>query len=114
MTTIDHIAQVLTNLEAAELQNTRLRAENAALRDALENARDGIKSCYGGMGPGSTIWGNTQYDQAYSNAITAALTAFDHATAALSPQDANPAPNPPETPAESATGHGSAGNGGAS
>ena len=40
MTTIDHIAQVLTNLEAAELQNTRLRAENAKLREALDDAGD--------------------------------------------------------------------------
>ena len=36
MTTIDHIAQVLTALEAAELQNARLRADNAKLRSALE------------------------------------------------------------------------------
>ena len=36
MTTIDHIAQVLTNLEAAELQNARFRAENAELRTALD------------------------------------------------------------------------------
>ena len=38
MTTIDHIAQVLTDLEAAELQNTRLRAENADLRAALRES----------------------------------------------------------------------------
>ena len=36
MTTIDHIAQVLTNLEAAELQNASLRDANAELRAALE------------------------------------------------------------------------------
>ena len=34
MTTIDHIAQVLTNLEAAELQNASLRDANAELRAA--------------------------------------------------------------------------------
>jgi len=78
------ICQLVAARDCQATRIAELEADRDRLRAALANARNGIKNCYGGMGPASTIWGNTQYDKAYANAITAALSAFDLATAALS------------------------------
>jgi len=45
----------------------------------LAEARNRIVSKFGGMGQGSTIWGNTQWDKGYAAAITAVLADFDNA-----------------------------------
>ena len=76
----------------------RLRAENAKLREALENIVNVI-------GPGTC------------NACKCEGCAWETgeairlAKAILGPQDAKQGVNPPETPVERATGHGSAGDG---
>lgn len=46
-------------------------------RELLERLRVAINHVFGGMGSGSTIWGNTQWDKGYSAGVLAALTAFD-------------------------------------
>jgi len=82
-----------------EAQRDRLRGALASLRGQVEGEieiyleRDGAKA-------------SDKY-AVYMQGL------LDNADAALSLQDANPAPKPPEKPAERATGHGSAGKGGA-
>ena len=81
-----------------EAQRDRLRGALASLRGQVEGEieiyleRDGAKA-------------SDKY-AVYMQGL------LDKADAALGPQDANPAPNPPETPGERATGHGSARKGG--
>jgi hypothetical protein len=43
----------------------------------LDFIRDGLVKAYGGMGPGSPVWSNTQWDKGYVAGIRAAITAFD-------------------------------------
>ena len=90
MTTIDHIAQVLTNLEAAELECARFRAENAKLREALDDAGDRLFEHH-----------NTSYRPEAGEICTICTKSgniFERIDALLKP-------------AESATGHESAGEG---
>ena len=81
----------------------RLRTENAALREALERVRQGYRNAL---------------DLRVCRDGRAYLTreelreALQEVESALGSQSATPAPNPPEKPAERATGHGSAGEGG--
>ena len=83
-----------------EADNARLRADNAKLRKALERIRQGYRNAL---------------DLRICRDGRAHLTreelreALQEVESALRPQDANPAPNPPETPGERATGHESAG-----
>jgi len=64
----------MTEQEEAEQQ----RREAAAWK-RIPDIRKAINSCFGGMGPGSTIWGNTQWDKGFAAGVLAALTAFDTA-----------------------------------
>ena len=83
-----------------------LRAENAELRAALERVRQGYRNLLDLR--------IQQYDGRAHLTREEITEELRRVESILDPQVANNATNPPETPAESATGHGSAGNGGAS
>ena len=103
MTTIDHIAQVLMNLEAAELQNTRLRDANAELRMALERVRQGYRNLLDLR--------IQQYDGRAHLTREEITEELQWVEAILSPQNVPGHAKPPDSPAERATGHESAGGG---
>ena len=98
----EHAAKLAKRLEA---KISRLQAENAKLRGALASLRGQVE---GEIEIYLERDGAKESDK-YAVYMQGLL---DKADAALSPQDANPAPNPPETPGERATGHGSARKGG--
>ena len=76
----------------------RLRTENAKLRVVLEVISESREKC---------VFSEDEMFRLGSNAAFGQIA--DIADAALSPQSATPTPNPPEAPAERATGHESAG-----
>ena len=80
--TAEIVEQAISELVA---DNARLRAENAALREVLEDTPCECRTTYGG-------------------AIVLCMRC-----SALSPRDPTPASNPPEKPTDHATGHDSAG-----
>jgi len=68
-------------------KNRAIESRDRALSELAE-LRKRIITKFGGMGPGSTIWGNTQWDKGYCAAITVVLAEFDAARAAI-PQPAD-------------------------
>ena len=118
MTTIDHIAQVLTNLEAAELKNTRLRDANAELRAALDEVT--LCPTCDGTGIMELDCDACLNERPHSKCEYPRLAcAHCEGTGRLWNDSEKakalfPGINPSPDPAESTTGHESAGNGGAS
>ena len=63
-----------------------LRQRDAAIKALAEDRarlRKAITEALGGIGPGASCWGHTQYDKGYSAGGAVALTAFDAAIDAV-------------------------------
>jgi len=83
---LDRIAELERELNASYDRNFRFRCERdeatrelAVARARLPKLRTAIKEVFGGMFPGSSIWGPTQYDKGYAAGISSALKAIDAA-----------------------------------
>ena len=90
------------NIKEMECKLAHLRTENAELRAALAVIAAKRDKCVYSEDDTFRIASHVAFGQT-----------ADIADAALSPQSATPTPNPPEPPAERATGQESAGDGGA-
>lgn len=66
-----HDDPAVSEVAAKRLEEiTRLKEHRTRLRKA-------VSGVLGGLGPTSAVWGNSPYDRALCNGVTAALTAFD-------------------------------------
>ena len=59
--------------DSEELELPHLKEE----RDRLDRIRAAMVSVFGGMGKGSSIWGQGQWDKGWTAGVQAALLAFD-------------------------------------
>jgi len=102
--TRDQVSKALSliqHIKALAGEKARFRAENAELRAALERVRQGYRNLLDLR--------IQQYDGRAHLTREEITEELRRVESILDPQVANNATNPPETPAESATGDGSAG-----
>jgi len=71
--------------ERRDRQAADVRANETIIQLAEDRARlrKAITEALGGIGPGASCWGHTQYDKGYSAGGAVALTAFDAAIDAV-------------------------------